>query len=238
MLACGGFEANPRDARRATSGPAGSSRACAARRYNTGEGIRMALDAGAQPYGHWSGCHAVAWDADAPPSGDREIGDRFRSSRTRSASSSTRAASASSTRAPTSATTPTRKYGARDPESAAARRVPALRRQTAPAAARRVRMRRASRSAEADDDRRARRAARRRRRRRSCATVDAFNAACTAAPFDPAVKDGKRTLGITPPKSNWAQPLDTPPFVAFAVTCGITFTFGGLRIDTDGARAR
>src|SRR5690606_30195714 len=41
------------------------------------------------------------------------------------------------------------------------------------------------------------------------------------------------TVGIEPPKSNWAQPLDTPPFDAYATTCGITFTFGGLRIDKD-----
>jgi len=62
-------------------------------------------------------------------------------------------------------------------------------------------------------------------------TVAAFNAAITDDPFNPAVKDGKRTVGLTPPKSNWALPLDTPPFLAFAVTCGITFTFGGVRID-------
>jgi tricarballylate dehydrogenase len=62
-------------------------------------------------------------------------------------------------------------------------------------------------------------------------TVEAFDAAVTDAPFDPAVKDGKRTVGIDPPKSNWAQPLDEPPFVAFPVTCGITFTFGGVRVD-------
>jgi tricarballylate dehydrogenase len=43
------------------------------------------------------------------------------------------------------------------------------------------------------------------------------------------------TLGIAPPKSNWALPLDAPPYVGYAVTCGITFTFGGLRVDT-GAR--
>ena len=60
----------------------------------------------------------------------------------------------------------------------------------------------------------------------------AFNAAVrTAVPFDPNVKDGRGTDGIAPPKSNWANPLDTPPFEAYAVTCGITFTFGGLRID-------
>ena len=37
-------------------------------------------------------------------------------------------------------------------------------------------------------------------------------------------------MGIEPPKTNWAQALDTPPYEAYAVTCGVTFTFGGLRI--------
>ena len=57
---------------------------------------------------------------------------------------------------------------------------------------------------------------------------------CRRGAFNPAVKDGKGTRGITPPKSNWAQPLDTPPYVGFAVTTGITFTFGGLRITPSG----
>ena len=42
------------------------------------------------------------------------------------------------------------------------------------------------------------------------------------------------TEGITPPKSNWALPIDKPPYSGFVVTCGITFTFGGLRINTQG----
>jgi len=50
------------------------------------------------------------------------------------------------------------------------------------------------------------------------------------------VLDGKGTLGITPPKSNWAQRLDMPPYTGFAVTCGITFTFGGLRIEAGTAQ--
>jgi len=49
--------------------------------------------------------------------------------------------------------------------------------------------------------------------------------------FDPAVKDGLGTEGVAPPKSNWAQTLDTPPYVAVKVACGITFTFYGLKID-------
>ena len=55
----------------------------------------------------------------------------------------------------------------------------------------------------------------------------------TEVPFDPTVKDGSGTHGLAVPKSNWANRLDEPPFVAFQVTCGITFTFGGMRITPD-----
>ena len=64
-------------------------------------------------------------------------------------------------------------------------------------------------------------------------TIAEFNAAVTDTAFDPTRLDGKGTAGIDPPKSNWAQTLDRPPFLGFAVTCGITFTFGGLQIDSD-----
>src|SRR3546814_15244161 len=53
-------------------------------------------------------------------------------------------------------------------------------------------------------------------------------------PFDPTVKDGRAAVGLSLTKSNWANPLETPPFEAYAVTCGITFTFGGLRINSEG----
>ena len=51
--------------------------------------------------------------------------------------------------------------------------------------------------------------------------------------FNPNVKDGRGTSGLAVPKSNWANTIDEPPFEAYAVTCGITFTFGGLRINTE-----
>ena len=67
------------------------------------------------------------------------------------------------------------------------------------------------------------------------ATLDTYNAAVDAqTAFDPTVLDGKSTSGLTPPKSNWAQTLDTGPFRAFPVTGGITFTYGGLKVDSKG----
>jgi tricarballylate dehydrogenase len=65
-------------------------------------------------------------------------------------------------------------------------------------------------------------------------TVDEFNASIDrSVAFDPTVKDGRAAL-VDPPKSNWASALEQPPFYAYPVTCGITFTFGGLRGDRDG----
>jgi tricarballylate dehydrogenase len=64
--------------------------------------------------------------------------------------------------------------------------------------------------------------------------LKAYNAAVRQdIPFNPNVKDGRCTEGLAINKSNWANTLDTPPFEAYAVTCGITFTFGGLKINTD-----
>ena len=62
-------------------------------------------------------------------------------------------------------------------------------------------------------------------------TVREFNAACRPGKYNPAILDGVRTDGITPPKSNWALPIDKPPYTGFVVTCGITFSFSGLRIN-------
>ena len=64
-------------------------------------------------------------------------------------------------------------------------------------------------------------------------TVNAYNAAPRPdVPFDPNILDGLCTHGLAINKSNWAQPLDKPPYHAYGVTCGITFTFGGLMINT------
>jgi succinate dehydrogenase/fumarate reductase flavoprotein subunit len=51
--------------------------------------------------------------------------------------------------------------------------------------------------------------------------------------WDPTVKDGLATHGLSPPKSNWALPLEEAPLLAVVIACGITFTFGGLAIDPD-----
>jgi tricarballylate dehydrogenase len=66
-------------------------------------------------------------------------------------------------------------------------------------------------------------------------TVEDYNAAVMDnVTFNPAVLDGRGTKGLDVPKTNWANKLDEPPYEAYAITCGVTFTFGGLRINNDG----
>jgi tricarballylate dehydrogenase len=66
-------------------------------------------------------------------------------------------------------------------------------------------------------------------------TIEDFNASVNQdVKFNPTIKDAKNTERLSIPKSNWANKIDTPPFEAYGVTCGITFTFGGLRINPKG----
>lgn len=64
-------------------------------------------------------------------------------------------------------------------------------------------------------------------------TVEEFNAACDPGEFVPNRLDGNATTEITPKKTNWAIPVDEPPFYGYPATAGITFTFGGLKINTN-----
>lgn len=229
VLACGGFEADPR-LRAQYLGPRWDLARVRGTPFNTGDGIQMALDSGAQPYGHWSGCHACAWDPAAPLVGERERANAF----TRGSYPLGIVVNAEGRRfldegADERPYTYAR-YGAeilRQPGAVAYQLFDAT---TAPllrpdeytmAGISRVEAPTVHELAEAlgiDPEALER-------------TADEFNAAVQPGSFDPSVKDGKRTSGIEPPKSNWAVPLETPPFLAFAVTCGITFTFGGLRVD-------
>ena len=107
VLAAGGFQANA-EWRTRYLGPGWDLAKVRGTRYNTGDGIRMALDIGATPAGHWSGCHAVRLGpATRRSSATSRSATASRSTATRSGSWSTPTASGSSTRAPTSATTPT-----------------------------------------------------------------------------------------------------------------------------------
>src|SRR5262249_6585157 len=76
VLASGGFEANA-EWRTRYLGPGWDLAKVRGTRFNTGDGIRMALEIGAMPYGNWSGGHAVGWHRNAPEFGDLSVGDGF-----------------------------------------------------------------------------------------------------------------------------------------------------------------
>jgi tricarballylate dehydrogenase len=66
-------------------------------------------------------------------------------------------------------------------------------------------------------------------------TVREFNAACRPGDFDHAVLDDCATEGLTPPKTHWARPIDTPPYFGYRLKPGVTFTYLGLKVDAQAA---
>ncbi len=230
VLAAGGFEANPAWRARYL-GPGWDLARVRGTRFNTGDGIAMALDAGAASRGNWSGCHAVAWDANAPEFGDLDVGDGFQKhSYPLGIMVNTRGErfvdEGADFRNYTYA-----KYGREILQQPGQIAWQIFDANVAPLLRDEYRIRQATRKTadsidalatrldgvDADGFR---------------ATVRAFNAAVDQSiPFDPTRKDGRGTRGLGVPKSNWANPLEQPPFEAYAVTCGITFTFGGLHVD-------
>ena len=232
VLACGGFEANP-EWRTRYLGPGWELAKVRGTRFNVGDGLRMALDIGAAPYGNWSGCHATGWDRYAPEFGDINVGDQFQkhsyifgllinSEGKRFVDEGWDFHSFTYA-----------KYGGevlKQPGQFAwqvfdSKVSKLLRSEYRIKLMTKVSSNTLEELASKLEGVNA---------EGFLKTVREYNAAVRKdVPFNHTVKDGKGTVGIEPPKSNWAQPLDTPPFDAYATTCGITFTFGGLRIDRE-----
>jgi len=232
ILACGSFESNP--AMRAQYlGPGWDLAKVRGTRYNMGAGLRMAMDIGARPHGNWSGCHSVAWDVNAPPYGDLTIGDQFQKHNYPfgilvNAKGERYVDEGANFHSHTYA-----KYGGeilKQPGMFAwqvfddkvkhllrgeyrIRRVTKVEANTLEELAQKL-------EGVSPDG--------------FMKTVTAFNAACrTDIPFHPNVLDGRKTEGLAIEKTNWANPLDAPPYHAYHVTTGVTFTFGGLKITND-----
>lgn len=64
-------------------------------------------------------------------------------------------------------------------------------------------------------------------------TVTEYNQDAGIGNFSPSAPDGCSTTNSNPPKSNWAYPIDSPPFIAYPVSCAIVFTYGGIGTDTE-----
>lgn len=228
VLACGGFQANP-EMRVRYLGPGWELCRVRGTRYNTGDGIRAAMDVGAQPFGGWSTCHAVQWDISAPPFGDRVVLDNYQKHSypigiVVNLDGERFIDEGADMRNYTYA-----KYGRevmKQPQRAAVQIFDA---KTIDNVRDEYRIKEVTRF-EADT-------------LEELAeglgidpaglkhTIAEFNAACQPGEYNPSILDGVSTSGIKPPKSNWALPIDKPPYTGFMVTCGITFTFGGLKIN-------
>lgn len=229
VLACGGFEANP-EMRQRYLGPGWDLVKVRGTRYNMGTMLAHALSIGAQPVGHWGGCHASPLDAAAPPVGDLRLTDKMSrysypygllvdsdghrfvdegENEVWLTYAKTGAAIRARDRALAFQVFDQKTLHLLEPRYSTgtpvvADTLPELAAMLGVDAAGLVR------------------------------TVEDFNAACPQGRFDPFSLDGLRAAPEGQPvKSNWAQPVDEAPFVAYPVTCGITFTYGGVRIDRD-----
>jgi len=234
VLASGGFEANA-EWRARYLGPGWDLAKVRGSRFNTGAGIAMALEIGASPCGNWSGCHAVGWDRNAPEFGDLSVGDGFQKHSYPfgimvNALGKRFVDEGADFRNYTYA-----KYGRvilAQPQQFAwqifdSKVVHLLRDEYRIREVTRVRADTLDELAVKLEGVDAEGFLR---------EVTAYNAAVRKdIAFDPTALDSRRTEGLAVDKSNWANTIDTPPFEAYAVTCGITFTFGGLRIDTEAA---
>jgi len=232
VLACGGFEANP-EMRTRYLGPGWELAKVRGSRFNQGDGLKMALDIGAAPYGNWSGCHATGWDRNAPEFGDVNVGDKFQKHSyifglLINAEGKRFVDEGLDFHSFTYA-----KYGGEVLKQTAqfawqvfdSKVVNLLRNEYRIKFVTKVT---ANTIEELSQKLEGVNAA------RFVQTVKEYNAAVQGdIPFDHTVKDGRNTVGIEPPKSNWANALDTPPYEAYQTTCGITFTYGGLRTVPD-----
>ena len=235
VLACGGFEANA-EMRTRYLGPGWELAKVRGSRFNQGDGVNMALAAGAAAHGNWSGSHSTGWDMNAPEFGDVNIGDQFQKHSyifglLINANGKRFVDEGLDFHSFTYA-----KYGGevlKQPGQFAWQVFDSKVKHLLRSEYRIKMMTKVSANTleelatkldgvnpTAFLD-----------------TVRAYNASIKReVPFDPSVKDGRGTVDLDPPKSNWAQALDTAPFDAYATTCGITFTFGGLRINPESGQ--
>jgi len=233
ILACGGFQANT-EMRTRYLGPGWDLAKVRGTRFNTGEGIRMALDIGASPNGNWSGCHAVGWEMNAPEFGDLAVGDQFQKHSYPfaimvNATGKRFVDEGADFRNYTYA-----KYGRVileqpgqfawqifDQKTKHLQRDEYNIRQITKVTANTIEEL-ASKLEGVNAD-------------AFIKEIEAYNAAVKDdVEFNPNIKDGKATRGLSINKTNWANSIQDPPFEGYAVTCGVTFTFGGLRINEEG----
>ncbi|WP_429472616.1 FAD-dependent tricarballylate dehydrogenase TcuA [Neobacillus sp. B4I6] len=232
ILACGSFEANKK-MRSEHLGEEWESAIVRGTEYNTGDGITMALAVGAQKYGEWNGCHSIGTDYNAPKFGDfNKPGDIFKKSSFPLGLLINNEGNRFVDEGADFRNYTYAKYGRevlKQPGHSAfqlfdAQVRPMLRKEYNLEEATYYKADSLEELAElmsVDKE-------------QFLKTITEFNAAVQEGDYNPTVKDGKGTVEITPPKTNWALRIDQAPFYAYPVTCGITFAFGGLHVNPEG----
>ncbi len=225
VLAAGGFETNPAWRRLYLGDPWDHAKVRGSN-FNYGDGLKMAMDIGAMPWGHWGGCHATPINAEAPDYGRRDLTDKTnRLSYTYGVMVNIEGRRFVDEGADLNSYTYA-KYGGmilKQPgsliyqifdskvlemlEPRYSTSVP-FKSDTLEGLVKQLKV----------------------DHQQTIKTLNEYNAAAGHGKFDPIGLDGLHTEGIEPAKTNWAQKLDKPPYVAYPVTGGITFTFGGLKI--------
>ena len=227
VLACGGFEANP-EMRSERIGEGWERARVRGSAHNTGDGIRAAFDVGAQGTGQWDGCHATPIDVDAPVTGDLQVTDIMprRSYPIGITVNSEGLRFIDEGASFAEQTFVDMGHAILQQEDGIAYQVFDSRAQAhlegRYSSARRVEASSIEGLADKlgiDADGLEK-------------TVREFNASAHDAEYKPRTLDGRATSGLQPPKSNWAIRIDQPPYFAYTVTGGITYTYGGLKIDT------
>ncbi|MGB3418006.1 MAG: FAD-dependent tricarballylate dehydrogenase TcuA [Mesorhizobium sp.] len=230
VLASGGFQADPQ-MRTQYLGPNWELAKVRGSRFNTGDGIKMAQAIGAAVYGNWSGCHAVGWDFNAPEFGDLDVGDGFQKHSYPfgimvNADGRRFVDEGADFRNYTYA-----KYGRVILEQPGNFAWQIFDSKVAHLLRDEYRIKQVT-TVKADTledlvgklegvDAAA-----------ALEEIRAYNAAIRKdVAFNPNVKDGRGTTGLKVDKTNWANTLEDGPFQAFQVGCGVTFTFGGLRVN-------
>ncbi|MBI1965809.1 MAG: FAD-dependent tricarballylate dehydrogenase TcuA [Betaproteobacteria bacterium] len=229
VLACGGFETNPEWRLRYLGAPWDHAKVRGSN-FNYGDGLRMALDIGAMPWGHWSGCHATPINAEAHDYGVQNLTDKTNRlsyflgvmlnvegrrwvDEGADINSFTYARYGGlilkQTRSLVYQVFDSKVLHLLEPRYSTSE---PLKADTLEGLVKQLQV----------------------DQTQALKTLKEYNnAAGRGGPFNPAVLDRLHTEGIEPKKSNWALKLDTPPYVAYPVTGGITFTFGGLKVTRD-----
>lgn len=229
ILACGGFEAS-KEKRIKYLGEQWEKAVVRGTEYNTGDGIEMALEIGAQKRGEWEGCHAHTTDYNAPRVGDyNKPGDIYKKSSYPlglivNPNGERFVDEGADFRNYTYA-----KYGKEtlnQPEQKAFQLYDSqvrslLRKEYDLEEATCIKadtLEELAVKMNVDKE-------------NFMQMINTYNDAVQEGDYNPSIKDGKGTVGITPAKSNWALRFEKGPFYAYPITCGITFTFGGIHVN-------